>query len=499
MGVCVVILRCYCKQMLRAPSARIQARREREAKATEDAARGQMEHPDHDRQPNPMNNQAEHARANHRRAEEQEFEQEIAYNEGINDEDEEADLDYIAEEEEESEEVELEPEEEDPEMPGPPMNDLVAVLTNQTRVLEEIARTQQEYCRNARGQEARLSEFMKFKPPTFDSTEDPLEADDWLREINKKLDIIHARGRDRVLLASHQLVGSAAEWWDNYSQATENPEEITWEEFQKTFREYHIPEGIMEMKAEEFRNLKQETMTVTQYIRKFMKLSRYAMDDINTDKKKQDRFRRGLNSELRIQLVTHIYPDFNTLMNRAILLENARSELDNDRKRRIKAQEIKQQERTQRFRYNNPPQLKFQPIMQYRTSAQNQLQQSTSFRNQSSVSQPRSYNSGTNQVINSCRRCYNCREHGHYAASCPYPNTWNNQYRAPAPGSSVGSAKSLAAGVERDRSQASGQRQIPMQSFSQSRVNNINVQEAPDEVFGEFPYVHNPRNSFLQV
>ena len=72
-------------------------------------------------------------------------------------------------------------------------------------------------------------------------------------------------------------------------------------------------------------------MMVTQYIRKFMKLSRYALDDVDTDKNKQDRFRRGLSPALRTQLFTHIYPDFNTLMNKAILLENARSELENDR------------------------------------------------------------------------------------------------------------------------------------------------------------------------
>ena len=79
-------------------------------------------------------------------------------------------------------------------------------------------------------------------------------------------------------------------------------------------------------------------MTVIQYIRKFMKLSRYAPDDIDTDKKKQDHFRRGLSPALRTQLVTHIHPDFNTLMNKAILLENARSELENDRKRKFNAQ-----------------------------------------------------------------------------------------------------------------------------------------------------------------
>jgi Retrotransposon gag protein len=291
-NVCPVPLHRLCKQMLRALSARIQARREREAKAAEEVASNQMEQQDYNRQPNLRNNPAEDAHTNPRQVKE-----------------------------------------EHQKLPEPPMNDLITVLTNQTHVLEEIARIQQEYRENARSQEARLSEFMKFKPPTFNSTDDPLEADDWLREINKKLDIIHARGRDRVLLASHQLVGSAAEWWNSYSQASENSEEIYWEEFQEVFREYHIPEGIIEMKAEEFRNLKQGTMTVIQYIRKFMKLSRYAMNDINTDKKKQYHFRKGLHPALRTQLITHIYPDFNTLMNKAILLENARSEWESEKKR----------------------------------------------------------------------------------------------------------------------------------------------------------------------
>ena len=171
-------------------------------------------------------------------------------------------------------------------MPDPPMNDLVAMMAQQNRLLQALVQDRQGRHDNVRGLEARLSEFMKFRPPTFEHAEDPLEADDWLREINKKLDIIHARGRDRVILAAHQLIGTAGEWWDNYSNASKNPENITWDEFQEAFREYHILEGIMEMKAEEFRNLKQGAMTVTQYIRKLMKLSRYAPDDIDTDKKK---------------------------------------------------------------------------------------------------------------------------------------------------------------------------------------------------------------------
>ena len=180
----------------------------------------------------------------------------MAYEEGANYDDEELDDDYIAEEEEESEEVEMEPEDEEQELPEPPMNDLVAVMAQQIRLLQALVQDRHGRRGNVRGPEARLSEFMKFRPPTFDHAEDPLKAGDWLHEINKKLDIIHTRGRDRVLLAAHQLIGTARERWDNYNNAFEDPENITWDEFQEAFREYHIPEGIMEMKAEEFHNLK---------------------------------------------------------------------------------------------------------------------------------------------------------------------------------------------------------------------------------------------------
>src|SRR5207244_8355289 len=100
----------------------------------------------------------------------------------------------------------------------------------------------------------------------------------------------------------------------------------------------------MEMKTDEFCSLNEGAMTANQYIRKFMKLARYAPEDVNTDKKNQDRFGKGLNSHLKAQLITHIYPDFNTLMNRTILLEDTRSHIENERKHKFLARP-KQQER----------------------------------------------------------------------------------------------------------------------------------------------------------
>jgi hypothetical protein len=39
-------------------------------------------------------------------------------------------------------------------------------------------------------------------------------------------------------------------------------------------------------------------MTVNEYLNQFIQLSKYAIDDVNTDKKKQDMFLKGLNDEI---------------------------------------------------------------------------------------------------------------------------------------------------------------------------------------------------------
>ena len=54
------------------------------------------------------------------------------------------------------------------------------------------------------GYESKMGEFMRLRPATFDHTdEDPLVADDWLRAINKKLEVVNANDQEKVVLASH--------------------------------------------------------------------------------------------------------------------------------------------------------------------------------------------------------------------------------------------------------------------------------------------------------
>jgi hypothetical protein len=61
------------------------------------------------------------------------------------------------------------------------------------------------------------------------------------------------------------------------------------------FREHYIPEGVLQMKLEEFIRLRQGGDSVMQYLAKFNNLSQYAIDQVDTDPKKKKCFMRGLN------------------------------------------------------------------------------------------------------------------------------------------------------------------------------------------------------------
>jgi hypothetical protein len=54
-----------------------------------------------------------------------------------------------------------------------------------------------------------MGEFMRLKPPTFAGSSNPLDADDWLRTIKRKLEAIGCPENQRVQLAAHQLFGMA--------------------------------------------------------------------------------------------------------------------------------------------------------------------------------------------------------------------------------------------------------------------------------------------------
>jgi hypothetical protein len=109
---------------------------------------------------------------------------------------------------------------------------------------------------------------------------------------------------------------------------------VEWEEFKTAFRGHHIPAGIMDHKLNEFLAFTQGSRTVLQYAQAFNDPCQYAGYHADTDQKKRDRFRRGLNTKLCDRLNTVRAHSYNELVNLAISQEDCITACQAEKKRK---------------------------------------------------------------------------------------------------------------------------------------------------------------------
>jgi hypothetical protein len=167
------------------------------------------------------------------------------------------------------------------------------LLTTQNQLMQAMLQTlnnmqpnQQQASPPPPPHQSRLVKFLWTHPTTFSQAKDPMDAEDWLKGVEKKLVITQCTDHEKVPFVAHQLYGTAANWWETHYNAHVNIDTITWNEFNARFRTHYVPRGTKKLKKKEFADLKQGGMTVNEYLNSFIQLSRYAPDDINTDEKK---------------------------------------------------------------------------------------------------------------------------------------------------------------------------------------------------------------------
>jgi hypothetical protein len=151
---------------------------------------------------------------------------------------------------------------------------LEQVLMMQAQMLQTMQQTMVNM-QNSQPQEPpplprdRLGDFQHTKLPTFSHSMKPMDADDWLKTVERKLQVVQCNNREKVLLALHQLIGPTTDWWNAYVEAHEEPDTINWNEFKMSFRSHHVPQGVIELKKKEFQDLKQGSMMVSEYVTRF--------------------------------------------------------------------------------------------------------------------------------------------------------------------------------------------------------------------------------------
>ena len=90
---------------------------------------------------------------------------------------------------------------------------------------------------------------------------------------------------------------------------------------------------MVESKREEFRNLKQGSMSVYDYNKLFQKLARFAKQDVPDEKSMIYQFRGGLREEIQLALVLFEPLRYDEFYNMALKQEAAQLKCDASKKR----------------------------------------------------------------------------------------------------------------------------------------------------------------------
>ncbi|XP_058223134.1 uncharacterized protein LOC131332843 [Rhododendron vialii] len=213
-----------------------------------------------------------------------------------------------------------------------------------------------------------------------------------------------AKGRDCVALATYQLKGEARYWWD-LIEATHAIATMTFDEFETLFLNKYFPMPLHLAKEQEFLNLKQGTMTVTQYAAKFEELSRYTQTVVAMEDKKARIFEWGLTTARRA-MVAQAFPIYTGVVKCALRLESE----ENDFKIRWRKAtgNTGGPIRTQPSNNNREP----YPAKPFTLIRNNQSWKITA----PGRGEPQRGGRDVATV-----QCFNCQAMGHYKRECPQP------------------------------------------------------------------------------
>ncbi|KAG8485757.1 hypothetical protein CXB51_019149 [Gossypium anomalum] len=162
----------------------------------------------------------------------------------------------------------------------------------------------------------------EFKATNWDDAE---QAEFWLDNTIRVLDELSCTPEECLKCTLFLLRDSAYYWWNTLISVVPR-ERVTWEFFQTKFRKKYISQRFIDQKRKAFLELKQGSMSVTDYERKFVRLSRYARECVSSEVVMCKRFEDGLNEDIKLYVGILEIREFVVLVERACKAEELSKE-----------------------------------------------------------------------------------------------------------------------------------------------------------------------------
>ncbi|KAH9667429.1 hypothetical protein KPL70_021042 [Citrus sinensis] len=161
---------------------------------------------------------------------------------------------------------------------------------------------------------------------SFNGSEDPPEAESWLIKLERIFDMMRCLEEDRLSFATFLLEDRAYHWWQTVERRYQGHAALTWAIFRKEFYDHYFPAVYQDIKRSEFLRLVQGSMSVEEYEKKFLDLSRFAISAVGDERERCKRFEEGLRFEIRTTVTASRYTEFAEVVETAKRVEHNISE-----------------------------------------------------------------------------------------------------------------------------------------------------------------------------
>ncbi|XP_073138398.1 uncharacterized protein [Henckelia pumila] len=128
--------------------------------------------------------------------------------------------------------------------------------------------------------ETLLKRFQSFKPPMLKGTENSVDCENWLEDIEQLFESLDYSDDRRIRMVVHQLHEVSKSWWITTKKSLE---------YRVSYRKY---------KGEKFASLKQGQLNIKDYVAKFSSLLKFSPHIAASDEAMMDQFINGLNPDV---------------------------------------------------------------------------------------------------------------------------------------------------------------------------------------------------------
>ncbi|TYK22470.1 retrotransposon protein, putative, Ty3-gypsy subclass [Cucumis melo var. makuwa] len=198
---------------------------------------------------------------------------------------------------------------------------------------EQFARTTQEIGRPDRAEPCDpekaygIEWLKKLGAIVFKDSTDPTDEENWLNILEKCFDVMNCSVERKVRLATFLLQKEAGGWWRSILARRSDARALDWQTFKGIFEDKYYPSTYYKANRDEFQGLKQGSLSVAEYERKYIELPRYADVILASESDRCRRFERRLHFEIRTPITSiDKWTNFSQLVETALHVEHSITE-----------------------------------------------------------------------------------------------------------------------------------------------------------------------------